>query len=50
MTTPYIPPDWLLGQGNAFSLTVSDVSGRDGPWQCPGKVAHNARACQVLCV
>lgn len=44
MTTPYVPPEWLLGQGNAFSLTVSDVAGRDSPWQCPGKVAHNARA------
>jgi hypothetical protein len=43
VTTPYVPPPWLIGEGNGFALTVSDVAGRDGPWQCPGKVAHNAR-------
>jgi len=39
----YIPPPWLTGAGDRFSLTVSEVSGRNGPWTCPGKVAHKAR-------
>jgi len=43
VTQRYIPPPWLIGDGDRFSLTVSEVSGRNGPWACPGKVAHKAR-------
>jgi hypothetical protein len=43
VTQMYVPPPWLTGDGGRFSLTVSEVSGRNGPWACPGKVAHKAR-------
>ena len=36
--------DWLMGQGGTFSITGSKVSGRNGPWACPGRIAHEARA------
>ncbi len=43
MTAAYIPPDWLLGNGQSFTITGSTVAGRNGPWACPAQVAHEAR-------
>jgi len=43
VTAPYIPADWLLGNGQSFTITGSAVAGRNGPWACPAQVAHEAR-------
>ena len=41
--TEYLPPEWLTGVGNPFTLTARDVSSRSGPWACPARIAHEAR-------